>query len=147
MSLLISTSIHSSVRRTLIMPRSISGARAAVRRSAIVLSWRSARAICSWLCTDTGMRICEAIDGSSVGSCEGAGADGPILVPDLITDGLSQPPPCTCLLPTCTGLIVRGAPPKASVSASAMIRYLPSFTDEIAYMTTKKASSSVIRSA
>jgi hypothetical protein len=26
-------------------------------------------------------------------------------------------------------------------------RYLPSFTEEIAYMTTKKASSSVIRSA
>src|SRR2546427_3509636 len=35
-------------------------------------------------------------------SCDGAGAEGPILVPDLITDGLSQPPPCTCLLPTCT---------------------------------------------
>ncbi len=93
------------------------------------------------------MRICEAIDGSRVGSCDGAGAEGPILVPDLITEGLSQPPPCTCLLPTCTGLIVRGAPPKASVSASAMIRYLPSLTEEIAYMTTKKASSSVIRSA
>jgi len=43
--------------------------------------------------------------------------------------------------------MVRGAPPKASVSASAMIRYLPSLTEEIAYMTTKKASSNVIRSA
>ena len=93
------------------------------------------------------MRICEAIAGSRVGSLLGAGAEGPILVPALITEGLSQPPPWTCWLPTCTGLMVRGAPPKAVVSASAMIRYLPSLSEEMAYITTKKASSSVMRSA
>jgi len=96
---------------------------------------------------ETGMRICEAIAGSRVGSLLGAGAEGPIRVPALITEGLSQPPPCTCWLPTCTGLIVRGAPPKAVVNASAMIRYLPSLSEEMAYITTKKASSSVMRSA
>ncbi len=43
--------------------------------------------------------------------------------------------------------MVRGAPPNAAVSASAITRYLPSLRVEMAYMTTKKASSSVIRSA
>ena len=38
-------------------------------------------------------------------------------------------------------------PPKASPSASDSTRYLPSLTIEIAYITTKKANSKVMKSA
>jgi hypothetical protein len=39
------------------------------------------------------------------------------------------------------------APPKASPRASENTLYLPMLTDEIAYMTTKKANSKVMKSA
>ena len=42
--------------------------------------------------------------------------------------------------------MVRGAPRNAANSESDSTRYLPSFTEEIAYITTKNASSSVTRS-
>src|SRR6185437_3893326 len=45
------------------------------------------------------------------------------------------------------GCIVRGAPRKAANSESDSTRYLPAFTEEIAYITTKNASSRVSRSA
>jgi len=64
-----------------------------------------------------------------------------------ITAGVSWPPPCSCWWPTWTWVMVRGAPPKAVVRASAITRYFPSLSEEMAYITTKKASSSVIRSA
>jgi hypothetical protein len=48
--------------------------------------------------------------------------------------------------PTSIGCIERGPPRNAAVRESERIRYLPSFTDEIAYITTKKANSSVIKS-
>lgn len=48
--------------------------------------------------------------------------------------------------PTGIGWITRGGPPKASLSDSASTRYWPSLSEEMAYMTTKKASSSVTRS-
>jgi hypothetical protein len=37
--------------------------------------------------------------------------------------------------------------PKAEPSAPDISRYLPSFTEEMAYITTKKANSKVIKSA
>ena len=49
-------------------------------------------------------------------------------------------------LPICTGTLVLGEPLKAAFSDSEAARYLPSLTEEMAYMTTKKASSSVMRS-
>src|SRR6185312_3737450 len=58
----------------------------------------------------------------------------------------SAPEP-TCFSPTWIGSIVRGVPRKAATSASESTRYLPSLTVEIAYITTKNASSSVMRSA
>src|SRR6185437_11766852 len=45
------------------------------------------------------------------------------------------------------GCIVRGAPRNAANNESDSTRYLPAFTDDMAYITTKKASSSVSRSA
>ena len=44
------------------------------------------------------------------------------------------------------GLLVRGAPRKAATRESERMRYLPSFTDDMEYMTTKNASRSVMRS-
>ena len=71
----------------------------------------------------------------------------PLMLGALIAEGVSLAAPCTCWLPTCTCLMVRGMPPKAVVMASAITRYLPSLSEEMAYMTTKKASKSVNRSA
>ena len=48
--------------------------------------------------------------------------------------------------PTWMGSMVRGAPRNAANSESDSTRYLPAFTDEIAYMTTKNASNNVTRS-
>ena len=48
--------------------------------------------------------------------------------------------------PTCTGISVLGVPRKAALSESDNTRNLPSLIDEMAYITTKNASSSVIRS-
>ena len=48
--------------------------------------------------------------------------------------------------PTWTGSSVRGVPRNAAFSESDSTRNLPSLTEEIAYITTKNASSSVIRS-
>ncbi len=58
---------------------------------------------------------------------------------------MSAPLP-RCFSPTCTGSSVFGAPRNAACSESDSTRNLPSFTEEIAYITTKNASSSVIRS-
>src|SRR5262249_55534299 len=58
----------------------------------------------------------------------------------------SAPEP-TCFSPTWMGCIVRGAPRKAANSESDNTRYLPAFTEEIAYITPKNASSRVSRSA
>ena len=58
---------------------------------------------------------------------------------------MSAPEP-TCFSPTWIGSMVRGAPRKAANSESDSTRYLPAFTEEIAYITTKNASSSVSRS-
>ena len=68
------------------------------------------------------MFICEAIAASRVTLGAGEGADGPCLAPDLIGEGRSKSAPCNWWLPTWTGLIVRGAPPNAAVSASAITR-------------------------
>ncbi len=57
----------------------------------------------------------------------------------------SEPEP-VCSWPTWIGSMVRGVPRKAANRESESTRYLPAFTEEIAYMTTKKASSSVTRS-
>ena len=48
--------------------------------------------------------------------------------------------------PTCTGSSVFGVPRKAACSESDNTRNLPSLIEEMAYITTKNASSSVIRS-
>jgi hypothetical protein len=48
--------------------------------------------------------------------------------------------------PTLIGATVAGAPRKAATSESDRMRYLPSLTEDIEYITTKNASSSVIRS-
>ena len=48
--------------------------------------------------------------------------------------------------PRAIGSMVRGAPRKAAYRESDSTRYLPAFTEEIAYITTKKASSRVTRS-
>ncbi len=140
MSLLISTSIHSPAWRTLIRFFWISGASAAPSRSAMPSSWRCARRNWSSSRSAAGARSGEA-DGSRFGS----GRDSAGL--DLIGVGRAPPWPCIRCSPTCTGLIVRGAPPKAVLIASAMTRYLASLTVDSAYITTKKASSNVIRSA
>ena len=58
----------------------------------------------------------------------------------------SSAPGPICFSPTWIGSSVFGAPLKAATSESESTRYLPSFTEDIAYMTTKNASSSVIRS-
>ena len=58
---------------------------------------------------------------------------------------MSAPEP-TCFSPTWIGSIVRGTPRNAANSESDSTRYLPSLIDEMAYITTKKASSSVSRS-
>jgi hypothetical protein len=57
----------------------------------------------------------------------------------------SAPEP-TDFSPICTGCIERGDPRNAAAIESDITRYLPSFTEEIAYMTTKNASSNVTRS-
>ena len=48
--------------------------------------------------------------------------------------------------PTCTGWMVRGVPRNAACSESESTRNLPSLIEEMAYMTTKNASNSVIKS-
>jgi hypothetical protein len=58
---------------------------------------------------------------------------------------MSAPEP-TDFSPTWMGSSVRGEPRNAAASESESTRYLPSFTEDIAYMTTKNASSSVMRS-
>ena len=91
MSLLISTSSHSSARLTVISFASTSGARAASIFAAMSPSWRWARCTVSRLATSIGwpVRMCEASAGSRVGFGAGEGADGPCLAPDLIGDGRS----------------------------------------------------------
>ena len=49
----------------------------------------------------------------------------------------------TCMAPAVLPGILRNA----ELMASERTRYLPSFTDEMAYMTTKKANSRVMKSA
>jgi hypothetical protein len=58
---------------------------------------------------------------------------------------ISAPEP-TLFSPTWIGSSVRGEPRKAATSESDNTRYLPSLTEDIAYITTKNASSSVTRS-
>ena len=50
------------------------------------------------------------------------------------------------LSPICIGSTERGAPRKAARRESDNTRYLPSLTEDMEYMTTKKASSRVTRS-
>ncbi|MNR42640.1 hypothetical protein D3C85_1611780 [compost metagenome] len=45
------------------------------------------------------------------------------------------------------GLSARSESVKTPINASEMTLYLPSLTDEIEYMTTKKANNSVMKSA
>ena len=71
---------------------------------------------------------------------------GPLLPPGVASDGRSKAAPRNWVLPSWIGVIERGGPPNADDSASATTRYLPSLIEEIAYITTKKASSNVTRS-
>src|SRR5690606_31020010 len=77
----------------------------------------------------------------------GAVAVGPALAPGVSSEGRSNEEPRSWVSPSWIGVIDRGGPPNADDSASDTARYLPSLIDEIAYITTKKASSRVIRSA
>ncbi len=139
MSLLISTSIHSPARRTVISFFWISGASAAPRRSAMLSSWRCARRSCC--ASRRSSPRCAVPEGRRLGSGRvSAGLD-------LIGVGRSPPWPCSAWSPTCTGRRVVGVPPNAALIASAMTRYLASLIVDSAYITTKKASSNVIRSA
>ena len=58
---------------------------------------------------------------------------------------MSAPEP-RVFMPTWMGSSVFGVPRNAACSESDNTRNLPSLTEEIAYITTKKASSSVMRS-
>ena len=71
---------------------------------------------------------------------------GAAAAPAVDSEGRSKDEPRSWRSPICTGTRVFGAPPKAALSESETTRYLPSLTEEIAYITTKKASSSVTRS-
>ena len=71
---------------------------------------------------------------------------GPVLAAAVCIDGRSNDEPRSWVSPSWIGVIVRGAPPNADDIASAMTRYLPSLTEDTAYITTKNASSSVTRS-
>ena len=48
---------------------------------------------------------------------------------------------------SCTGGVAAGKRPNAVVSAFDMLRTLPSLTEDTAYITTKNANSSVMKSA
>ena len=65
------------------------------------------------------------------------------LLDELVFTSAPEP---TCFLADLDRLQGRGVPRNAATSESESTRYLPSFTEEIAYITTKKASSSVMRS-
>ena len=73
-------------------------------------------------------------------------AVGPALAPGVSREGRSKEEPRSWVWPSWIGVIERGGPPKAEDSASDTARYLPSLIEEIAYITTKKASSRVMRS-
>ncbi len=82
----------------------------------------------------------------TAGLLTGAAAEGPERASGVCIEGRSNDEPRIWVAPIWIGVTDRGGPPNADDSASASTRYLPSLTEEIAYITTKKASSSVTRS-
>src|SRR5690606_1302249 len=102
-----------------------------------------AAAVARAVCPKVGMSSTCSMRGELIG----VAADGPALESGVCIDGRSNEEPRSWVWPSWIGEMVRGAPPKADDSESASTRYLPSLSEEIAYMTTKKANRSVIRSA
>ena len=139
MSVRISISSQLCVRRTTTRLRSISGCSACCTSS-----WMRCRFSCaasrvvSEPCVICGGSDCEGSATARRGRSEG----GVVEVERLAGTGAGA-----VALLVCTGWICLLLPLKASMIDSDITRYLPSLTTETAYITTKNASSSVIRSA
>src|ERR1700722_17121713 len=150
MSVRISTSTEDSPRRTATRFFATRSCIAFVTLCATRSKAAAARRACSAL-----LALCTSVCAGSPASCAltldwvAAAARGgvAVVIGRLTAPGAAAPLVPAALLAGGGGLFAVDAPLNADTMASESTRYLPSFTEEIAYITTKNASSRVIRSA